>query len=183
MDKSNFNFKYFESKPTNYGIIKLPSGAIYEGPISNGTTGNFGKLFFSNGDIYEGGLFNSLMSKGKLFTSNGFIYNGNFSNNKLDGKGSMQDNEKNTFEGTFTNGIINENNVTIKYTNGNKYEGSIKNYKKHGYGTLTTPDNKTTKGQWNNDKFVEDVQIKYKNKYLKYKSKYQKLQQSQSEKL
>lgn len=182
MQLENININYFDSKPIGHGIMKISNDAIYEGPITKTPISGFGKIYFTNGDVFQGNINDSSMTNGILIKSNGYRFTGVFRNNKLVGKVTIQDNLKNIFEGNFTNGQLDDSNVKIQYSNGERYEGSIRNYKKNGMGTLTKSGNKIIKGLWNNDVFVEDSladSTKLKKKYLKYKTKYQELKKSQ----
>lgn len=63
-------------------------------------------------------------------------YDGEWGNNKPNGNGIMKI-ENREFMGRFNNGIIDEEQeFTIRYSNGNFYKGRIKDFRPEGKGIL-----------------------------------------------
>jgi hypothetical protein len=64
----------------------------------------YGKMSFSDGDVYEGDFKNDLKEgKGKMSYSNGSVYDGEFKNNMIDGYGKMSYSDI-SLEGNWMNG-------------------------------------------------------------------------------
>lgn len=150
-------FTYFKDKPINHNLIKHGDNIIsMSSEMSNNLA--IGRIFFSNGSIFEGLIQEKNMRSGK-FKMNNNIYKGDFKNNLLNGRG------------------------IIEYSNGDVYEGEITNNMKNGKGVLSTNNNKPIHGTWINDIFQENLKSSVsdnnsKKKYLKYKLKYIQLKKN-----
>ncbi len=65
------------SKSTNDKQITLPCGALYQGQLLDSKPHGFGRLKSPTEGTYEGQFVNGIKSgKGKMFYSNGEFYNG-----------------------------------------------------------------------------------------------------------
>ena len=123
---TNTNTNTFTSKP-----IQFKNGNIYDGTWNtniemegNGKlflkeenicveglwkSGNFkeGKIYFPNGDIYEGSLEQSLFEgKGTLYFQDGTIYKGNFIKGQRTGNGIQLYPDNSKYIGEFVNGLF-----------------------------------------------------------------------------
>ena len=133
----------------------------------------FGRIFFPNGNIYEGEMKNSVPEgKGKILFSNGESYKGDFKMGELTGKGVFIFNDKTIYKGGIKNGLFNDegkikwNNGTEYHGNfldstlcgkgkifniGDQYEGKLEYGIKKGKGIYKRNDKIIFEGNWNND--------------------------------
>tara|TARA_B100001094_G_scaffold332700_1_gene405916 strand:+ start:3046 stop:3993 length:948 start_codon:yes stop_codon:yes gene_type:complete len=98
-----------------------------------------GKIIYTNGDIYEGGLENSKYNGNGTLKKKDLFYLGNFNNNLYHGHGCLTEN-KIIYEGKFLNGI------------------------KHGEGILTDEDNNEYSVIYDNGIIIEKkslIEVKY----------------------
>ena len=83
----------------------------------------FGRIFFVNGDIYEGEMKNSVPhGKGKFQFHSGEIYNGDFDMGEMTGTGVLIFSDKTIYKGEIKNGIFNGKGQ-MKWNYGIEYNG------------------------------------------------------------
>ena len=83
----------------------------------------FGRIFFPNGDIYEGEMKNSVPDgKGKISFSNGENYIGDFVLGEMTGNGTFIFADKTIYKGGIKNGVFNNEGI-LKWNNGTEYHG------------------------------------------------------------
>ncbi len=108
------------------------------------------KVFYFNGDVYEGNVVQGLRhGQGKMTFSNGVVYEGQFENGKFHGKGKRTNSDGSSYEGQFENGKFHGKG---KWTNsdGSSYEGQFENGNFHGKGQF-----QYSNGDIKNGQFIE----------------------------
>ena len=136
-----------------YGIYYINDKQV----ITEGiwTKGNiiFGRIFFTNGDIYEGEMKNSVPNgKGKFLFANGEEYKGDFEQGEMTGIGVFIFSDKTEYNGAIENGIFNGKGK-MKWINGIEYEGDFANSSISGFGTITNIQNEKYKGSFDKNEF------------------------------
>ncbi len=125
---------------------------IIEGIWINGNI-IFGRIFMSNGDIYEGEIKNSLPNgKGKFFYANGEKYQGDFFQGEMTGTGVFIFADKTEYNGSIENGIFNGKGK-MKWENGTEYEGNFVNASLGGYGIITNIQREKYMGNFDKNEF------------------------------
>lgn len=113
----------------------------------------FGRLFFNNGDIYEGEIKKSFPNgKGKMFYQNGEKYEGNFENGEQKGKGIFIFLDKTIYEGNFENGIFNGEGK-MKWKNGTEYIGNFIESSLSGKGEIVNIQKEKYVGDFKKNEF------------------------------
>ena len=131
-----------------YGRIFYSNDNIYEGQIKDSNYNGKGKLIFNNGEIYEGDFVDGDITGNGLFTfSDGTIYEGEFIKGEFKGHGIMKWINGIYFEGEF-NGPVLSNYGKIIGDNGEKYEGYFYYNYFHGKGIYTFNDNSNYEGEF-----------------------------------
>ena len=133
-----------------YQILRPNKTLIYEGYLDeNYNKVGKGRLYCSNGDIYEG-LFqdDKKHGEGKLFFKFGGYYEGEFSNDEMEGLGQLFDkNGVQIYNGSFKKGF--KDGWGTMLLNGNDwYVGEFSNDFKHGNGTLFLKNDCALEGKW-----------------------------------
>ena len=162
------------NKKHGFGIIINPNGFIYKGLWEEDKIGKYGLFLEKNGNYCKGELNNGkLEGKGEIEIKGKYKYIGDFKNDLPNGKGCLEDYEKNykyngdivdgmkegkgnlefldgtKYEGDFRNDLYDGEGV-IQYHNGNKYEGEFKNGKINGKGKFIWGDGKKYEGEYYN---------------------------------
>jgi len=124
-----------------FGRIFFPNGNIYEGDIKDSSFDGKGKLIYNNGDIYIGDFLDGeRMGKGKYIFNDGTTYEGELLNSEFKGHGIMKWINGVEFEGNF-NGLTLIGFGKLKDNNsGDSYEGNFDNNYFNGYGTYSFSD-------------------------------------------
>ena len=120
-----------------------------------------GTIYYGNGDIYEGELFdNELEGKGKFISKEGYYYEGQLKKGLKHGKGKVIDIEGNIYEGEFIDNFFDGHG---KYTDkfGHYYIGYFKKGLKCGQGIEY---NKNGKIKYEGD-FIDDLYDGFGKKY------------------
>ena len=113
----------------------------------------FGRIFFSNGDIYEGEIKNSFPhGKGKMIYSNNEKYEGEFQNGEMTGKGKFIFSDKTEYDGQLENGLFNGRGK-MKWDNGTEYEGNFDNSTLSGDGIIKNVQGEQYKGRFDKNEF------------------------------
>lgn len=137
-----------------YGIYYLSSyNIITEGIWNNGNI-VFGRIFFKNGDIYEGEIKNSLPDgKGKMmFFSNKESYEGDFKMGEMTGQGTYCFSDNTVYSGSIENGSFNGKG-RIKWENGTEYIGEFVDSALCGKGKISNIQNEKYDGLFDNNEF------------------------------
>ena len=113
----------------------------------------FGRIFFPNGDIYEGEMKNSVPEgKGKILFSNEESYEGDFKKGEMTGRGIFKYADKTEFNGSIENGIFNGKG-TMKWENGTQYTGNFVDSALCGNGTIINIQREKYEGNFDKNEF------------------------------
>lgn len=140
----------WENNKLIYGRIFFSNNDIYEGYIKNFNFDGKGKMLYGkSGDNYEGEFSEGKrQGDGKYIFSDKTTYKGKFDNNKFKGKGKMNWPSMNRkYEGEFSDGCFN-NQGKLVGNNGEQYEGNFKNSYYDGQGKYTFNDGSTYEGSF-----------------------------------
>ena len=125
---------------------------IIEGIWENGSS-VYGRIFFENGDIYEGYINNSLPDgKGKIKYSNKDSYEGDFKNGELTGVGKYIFSDKTEYNGNIQNGIF-SGKGKMTWINGTEYNGNFSESYLNGEGTIKNNMNDKYHGMFEKNEF------------------------------
>ena len=121
------------------------------------------RIFFPNGDIYEGEMSNSVYNgRGKLITHNKDEYIGEFVDGEKSGRGKMIFEDKAEYNGFFSHNNFNgEGN--IKWNNGIEYRGNFSDNQLDGKGTLFNKDGEKYEGNFEKNFFYGKGKYTYLN--------------------
>ena len=147
----------------SYGIYYINErNIIIEGVWVKGNI-VFGRIFMSNGDIYEGEIKNSLPNgKGKFLYANGEEYKGDFVQGEMTGTGNFIFADKTKYNGAIENGVFNGEGK-MKWENGTEYEGNFLNSALSGYGVITNIQKEKYKGYFDKNEFNGEGTYYYSN--------------------
>ena len=146
------------------GIIYIPERKI----IAEGlwVQGNiiYGRIFFPNGDIYEGKMKNSLPDgEGKLNFANGESYEGDFKQGEMTGQGIFIFSDKTIYIGDIEKGLFNGKGK-MKWDNGTEYEGTFIDSSLSGEGIIfNSYQNESYQGMFEKNEFNGNGIYYYKN--------------------
>ena len=130
----------------------LDRNIITEGVWNDGNI-VFGRIFFPNGDIYEGEMKSSLPEgNGQITYNNGDKYIGNFNQGDLNGKGKYIFSDRTTYEGDIENGVF-YGKGNMKWNNGTEYNGYFSDSSLCGEGTITNSQNEKYSGNFDKNDF------------------------------
>lgn len=141
---------YWENGELKYGKIFKSDGTIYEGQISDSKYNGEGKLIFKDA-VYEGSFENDEFKKGKLKWNNGYEYDGDFNGNTLQGKGKLINPDGDIYEGDFENNYFHGQGKYTYFNSKNLYEGEFEYGMKKGRGKYIANNEYTYEGTWDND--------------------------------
>ena len=115
--------------------LLYPGNTIYKGTVnSKFQREGFGKLFLSDGSIYEGFFKeNKMEGRGRLLNIEGFIYEGEFKNNLACGYGKYVGLDGTIYKGTWVNNK--QNGIgDVTYSDNSHYIGNFIDGFKNGKG-------------------------------------------------
>ena len=116
--------------------IYYPNGDIYEGQMANSNYNGKGKLISQNyeynGEFVDG----EKNGEGTIKFDDGTEYSGNFANNNFNGYGNMKWNNDLEYHGNFQDNYLEGNGVLFN-KNGEKYEGNFDKNTFQGKGKYT----------------------------------------------
>lgn len=136
-----------------YGIYYLNERNVITEGIWNKGNIVFGRIFFPNGDIYEGEMKYSFPNgKGKIVFSNKESYEGDFKMGEMSGKGIFIFSDNTEYNGCIENGIFNGEG-TMKWENGTEYTGNFVDSTLSGRGTITNIQNEKYQGNFDKNEF------------------------------
>ena len=131
------NTAYTEETYTGYVENREIANFLYTGYVKTGIPDGKGKMFFENGDVYEGDfVFGKEHGYGVFTWADGDVYEGNFKDGKFDGHGYMTWAGGDTYEGDFVDGVR-TGKGKITFANGDIYEGDFVDGVMSGYGTFS----------------------------------------------
>ena len=96
--------KWQSDKINGHGTFTFTDGTRYEGFFRDGQITDFGRFLFSDGGILEGWFDLKRTGRGKLISSNGDKYEGDIYEGKMHGKGQMNYVNGDFYEGTWSIG-------------------------------------------------------------------------------
>lgn len=113
----------------------------------------FGRIFFQNGNIYEGKMKNSLPhGKGKIIFHNGERYEGDFEMGEMTGFGTFFFSDKTKYEGDIKNGIFNGKGQ-MKWKYGVEYQGDFVDSSLCGKGKIFNNQGEEYEGNFDKNEF------------------------------
>ena len=120
------------------GRIFFPNGDFYEGEISDSVYNGKGKIITQNKDEFIGEFVDGEKNgEGKMtFSDDGTEYTGNFENNNFNGTGNMKWKDGVEYKGNFNNNCFEGEGILFN-NEGEKYEGNFENNLFHGKGKYT----------------------------------------------
>ena len=145
------------------GRIFFPNGEIYEGEIQNSVFNGKGKLKSNNGIIFEGDFVNGeKIGNVKIIYPDGSYYKGEYNNNNYNGKGEFHWKNGYTYKGNFLNGKLEGKGILKNEISGSEYNGNFSNNNFEGEGIY----------KWNNGNYYNgNYHINKKNGEGIYKEK------------
>mmetsp|Transcript_25876 Transcript_25876/g.43666 ORF Transcript_25876/g.43666 Transcript_25876/m.43666 type:complete len:534 (-) Transcript_25876:631-2232(-) len=144
------------------------SGSSYEGQVRGNIMHGEGKYVYPNGDVYEGSFVNGEKSghgclEFTLSTSNERIrYTGQFDKNKMNGKGTMEFENKSVYRGDFLDGHW-DGEGEFTYANGDVYNGGYMKNLKHGFGVFKWADGSSYEGGYEQNKWSGKAKYTHSN--------------------
>ena len=123
----------FSSKP-----IQFKNGNIYDGTWNeNIEMEGKGKLFLKEENIFVEGLWKGgHFKEGRIYFPNGDIYEGSLEQSLFEGKGTLYFQDGTIYKGSFIKGQSTGNGTQL-YPDGSKYVGAFENGLFHGKGEFT----------------------------------------------
>jgi len=112
----------------------------------------YARLYFINGEIYEGEVRNFMFNGKGILISKEEKYEGEFKNNEKEGKGRLTYEDGVIYEGNFVNGEFKGKGV-MTWNNEYQYEGEFKGANLSGMGKLRGPGGEIYEGQFENNLF------------------------------
>ena len=145
-----------------FGIYKFKDGSSYRGNFARGKLQGYGKMKYSNGNIYEGEWKNDLKTgRGTMKFINNDSYVGNFSDDKFWGKGIYRYNTGDLFDGSWVNGQAHGKGKYV-FADKEKYEGDFFKGQFEGVGAFYYADGSIFIGNWKDNKRNGEGKLHYK---------------------
>lgn len=120
-----------------YGKLYLKKDNILAEGVWKGGMMTNGRIYFPNGDIYEGNIENSTFEgKGTLYFADGVVYKGDFKAGERSGEGVQTYPDGSIYTGQFEYDKFN-NKGDFKWSNGYRYIGNFENSQLYGKGILS----------------------------------------------
>jgi hypothetical protein len=117
-------------------------------------TPGFAFRVWTNGDKYEGQIFQEQMHGIGTFTSfEGYVYTGEFKYGKPSGLGKLVYDNGDQYEGSFVNHMLHGKGKYL-YANGDRYQGEFQNDLPHGQGVYIMANGNVYSGLWGNGELV-----------------------------
>jgi hypothetical protein len=151
------------------GRIFLSNGDIYEGEIKNSTFNGKGKLIGKDGTFYEGEFKNGFKNGyGKIIYPDNSVYMGNFNEDNLDGKGEFEWKDGFLYKGIFRKNKLSGKGQITNKKSGSNYEGEFNNNYFEGKGKFNFKSGSFYEGEFKvNKRDGKGTYFDYK-KNLKY---------------
>lgn len=168
LDKTCFKDKYFSldikllqpnedflieridpnTSQVSFGVIYASNGDYYEGDIFNERKEGFGLYKYKCGSKYEGLFkYNHPNGYGKLIQQDGEVFIGQWKDGKINGNGIRYHNNGDRYIGTYVNNIRNGNGHYL-FSNGDSYDGNWENGKANGQGKFFFKNGNYYEGQF-----------------------------------
>ncbi|MDA8853758.1 hypothetical protein N9I71_03790 [Amylibacter sp.] len=144
----------FEDVFHDYGKISSASGFKYAGEWKNGYQSGSAKIFYKNGDCYQGLVKNGVRNGFGRFQEklSQRTFKGNWNNGVLIGEVEILSDEWD-----FIGSLNNQNGRTrgkLTYSDGSVYVGDLLNFTRHGIGKFTNKSGNKILGYWVDDTSV-----------------------------
>ena len=127
---------------------------IFEGNFALGRKYGDGAFIFQNGTKILGFWDNNhLEGHGRIYYSNGDYYEGNFHLSEKSGEGSYKwehEDGEISYKGQFKKDNL-DGYAKIRFRNGEQYDGKVKNGRRDGHGTYEYQNGDKFIGEWKND--------------------------------
>jgi len=143
--------------------LLYPGNTIYKGTVnSKFQREGFGKLFLSDGSIYEGFFKeNKMDGRGRLLNIEGFIYDGEFKNNLASGYGKYVGLDGTIYKGTWVNNK--QNGIgDVTYSDNSHYIGNFIDGFKNGKGKFFFPEGNIYDGNFYNNEIKGEGLYKWR---------------------
>ena len=148
--KGNWNNKL---EMEGFGNYILKKEKIFIEGIWNKGILKYGRIYYPNGDIYEGEIRNNLFNgKGKFIYKDNTIFEGDFIHGEKGNYGKIIYNDKSYYEGQLKNGIPNGKGE-FKWINGIYYKGYFNYGKIEGEGEIKSQNGSYYIGNFKNNIF------------------------------
>ena len=135
------------------GRIFLSNGDIYEGNIKNSTFNGKGKLIGKDGTFFEGEYKNGLKNGyGRLIYPDNSVYMGNFKDDNLDGNGEFEWKDGFIYKGNFKNNKLNGKGTITNKKTGSSYSGNFANNFFEGKGKFNFKSGSYYDGEFKSNK-------------------------------
>lgn len=155
-DGSVYRGEFVDNRRNGYGEIRYKDGNKYIGTFKDDKREGYGIYQHKDGDRYEGYFVNNKREGfgTYYYRDHTCVYHGYFQNNRKHGHGIIKYDDDVVISGIFTNGDINEGNIT--FSNGSSYFGGINSYLMSGDGYLKYSDDFIVRGKFDKDYLVID---------------------------
>eukprot|EP00759_Apiculatamorpha_spiralis_P009900 PhF_6_TR16985/c0_g1_i1/m.25688 len=164
------------------GVLKYPTGDIYDGNWRFGKRHGSGTLSLVTGYMYQGEWKDDkIQGSGRETFGRKWAVIGQYENELPSGKGQIwyapTDHRKHRYEGEFQNGLRHGKGV-VYYDNGDVFEGTWSHGKRDGVGKTTYPNGRQYESTWQDDKLIGSlrcIEKKLRKPAPKSATKYEKL--------
>lgn len=146
-----------------YGIYYINEQKVVTEGVWIGGNIIFGRIFFQNGDIFEGEINNSLPhGKGKIIYQSGESYEGDFDTGEMTGIGTYVFFDKTKYNGGIKNGIFNGEGQ-IKWIYGIEYHGNFVDSSLCGQGKIFNKQGEEYFGNFDKNEFNGEGKYTFNN--------------------
>jgi len=141
----------WEKGELKHARIFFPNGDYYEGEMANSVYSGKGKIIFQNKDEYIGEFLDGEKNgEGEMiFNDDGTEYTGHFEKNNFSGYGNMKWKNGIEYKGNFCDNYL-EGEGTLLNNEGEKYEGNFEKNLFHGKGKYTYANGDEYEGNFEN---------------------------------
>ena len=134
-DDNVFVEGFWKNGELKNGRIFYPNGEIYEGEIKESLYNGKGRIIYNDNSIFEGNFIKGEKDKeGKIIYDDKSYYEGDIYNDIPNGKGIFKWNNNIIYNGEFKNGMFDGNGLLKNNNNGSFYNGNFKNNLYNGKG-------------------------------------------------
>ncbi len=166
-----------------YGTLTLANGDVFKGYFHRGKvkegsetaegveifSGQFnGKKISPDGTVHKGHFVDGIATNAvivyanKLQLSGGSTYRGALKNGVMHGKGRLERENEEIFDGHFENGVFKYGIGKLLLANGVEYRGKLKGELPHGQGNFIENDGDVITGEFKNGKLIQKGKTKKK---------------------
>lgn len=131
----------------NGKYVRFSIGAYFDGNWSYGLQDGYGEEFWPDGSEYKGNYKGGKKDGKGVFKCTASTYTGDFSNDLMEGQGTMEWADKRTYCGQW---LANQMHGTgeFQWPDGRRYNGEYIDNLKHGYGEFHWKDGRVFRGNW-----------------------------------